>query len=107
MDVKCLSFWTCLFFFFKQKTAYDVRISDWKTCALPISLTFEQGTDPDVAQVQVQNKLAQATRLLPQEVQQQGIRVTKAAKNYLLIVALYSEDEIGRASCRERVCQYV
>src|SRR3546814_8438963 len=59
---------------------------------LTITLTFEQGTDPDVAQVQVQNKLAQATRLLPQEVQQQGIRVTKAAKNYLLIVALYSED---------------
>ncbi|MCZ4344093.1 efflux RND transporter permease subunit [Sphingomonadaceae bacterium G21617-S1] len=59
---------------------------------LAITLTFEQGTDPDIAQVQVQNKLAQATPLLPQEVQQQGIRVTKAVKNFLLVVALYSED---------------
>jgi HAE1 family hydrophobic/amphiphilic exporter-1/multidrug efflux pump len=59
---------------------------------LAITLTFEQGTDPDIAQVQVQNKLAQATPLLPQEVQQQGIRVTKAAKNVLLAIALYSED---------------
>ena len=41
---------------------------------LSITLTFEQGTDPDIAQVQVQNKLSQATPLLPQEVQQQGLR---------------------------------
>jgi hydrophobe/amphiphile efflux-1 (HAE1) family protein len=59
---------------------------------LAITLTFEQGTDPDVAQVQVQNKLAQATPLLPQEVQQQGLRVTKAVGNFLLAIALYSED---------------
>src|SRR3546814_4864895 len=39
---------------------------------LTITLTFEQGTDPNIAQVQVQNKLAQATPLLPQEVQQQS-----------------------------------
>src|SRR5258707_585179 len=51
---------------------------------LNITLTFEQGTDPDIAQVQVQNKLAQATLLLPHEVQQQGVRVTKATKNFLL-----------------------
>jgi hydrophobe/amphiphile efflux-1 (HAE1) family protein len=57
-----------------------------------ITLTFEQGTDPDIAQVQVQNKVAQATLLLPQEVQQQGVRVTKAVKNFLLMVALYSKD---------------
>ena len=40
---------------------------------LAITLTFEQGTNADIAQVQVQNKLAQATPLLPQEVQQQGL----------------------------------
>jgi len=57
-----------------------------------ITLTFEQGTNPDTAQVQVQNKLQLATPLLPQEVQQQGIRVAKAVKNFLLIVALYSQD---------------
>jgi len=59
---------------------------------LTITLTFEQGTDPDVAQVQVQNKLQQATPLLPQEVQQQGIRVAKATQNFLIIIGLYSAD---------------
>ena len=57
-----------------------------------ITLTFEQGTDPDIAQVQVQNKLQAATPLLPQEVQQQGILVAKATQNFLLFVGLYSEN---------------
>jgi hydrophobe/amphiphile efflux-1 (HAE1) family protein len=57
-----------------------------------ITLTFAQGTNPDIAQVQVQNKLQLANPLLPQEVQQQGIIVAKAAKNFLLFVALYSAD---------------
>ena len=61
---------------------------------LDITLTFEQGTDADIAQVQVQNKLAQATPLLPQEVQQQGLRVTKATASFLLIMAVYSDDGI-------------
>jgi HAE1 family hydrophobic/amphiphilic exporter-1/multidrug efflux pump len=55
-----------------------------------ITLTFDQGTDADIAQVQVQNKLQAATPLLPQEVQQQGVRVTKAANNFLVVVGLYS-----------------
>ena len=55
-----------------------------------ITLTFEQGTDPDTAQVQVQNKLQAATPLLPQEVQQQGIIVAKATQNFLMFVGLYS-----------------
>lgn len=59
---------------------------------LSITLTFQQGTNPDIAQVQVQNKLQQATPLLPQEVQQQGLRVTKATKSFLLVMALYSQD---------------
>jgi multidrug efflux pump len=57
-----------------------------------ITLTFEQGTDPDIAQVQVQNKLQAATPLLPQEVQQQGIRVAKSSASFLMVVGLYSED---------------
>ncbi len=57
-----------------------------------ITLTFENGTDPDTAQVQVQNKLALATPLLPQEVQQQGVRVTKSANNFLNVLAFVSED---------------
>jgi len=59
---------------------------------MQITLTFEQGTDPDIAQVQVQNKLQLATPLLPQEVQQQGIRVVKATVNFLLVVGLVSND---------------
>ena len=57
-----------------------------------ITLTFDQGTDPDIAQVQVQNKLQSATPLLPQEVQQQGVRVSKSSANILLVIALASQN---------------
>ena len=55
-----------------------------------ITLTFAQGTNPDIAQVQVQNKLQLATPVLPLEVQQQGVVVAKATKNFLLGMAVYS-----------------
>ncbi|HXV00501.1 MAG TPA: efflux RND transporter permease subunit [Caulobacteraceae bacterium] len=61
-----------------------------------INAVFEPGTNPDIAQVQVQNKLASATPLLPTEVQQQGIGVFKSGASFLLIVALY--DTEGRYS---------
>jgi hydrophobe/amphiphile efflux-1 (HAE1) family protein len=61
-----------------------------KDGSMTITLNFEQGTDPDIAQVQVQNKLALATPLLPTEVQQQGISVTKATKNFLMVVGFVS-----------------
>ena len=60
--------------------------------SMEITATFNQGVNPDIAQVQVQNKLQLATPLLPQEVQQQGIRVTKAVRNFLLVIGLVSED---------------
>ncbi len=59
---------------------------------ITITLTFAAGTDPNIAQVQVQNKLQLATPLLPQVVQQQGIQVTKSTRNFLLIIGFYSED---------------
>ncbi len=59
-----------------------------------ITATFAAGTNPDIAQVQVQNKVQQATPLLPVEVQQQGIVVQKSQSSFLLIVALY--DDSGR-----------
>ncbi|AIT79559.1 efflux RND transporter permease subunit [Novosphingobium pentaromativorans] len=59
---------------------------------LTITMTFDQGTDPDIAQVQVQNKLAQATPLLPEDVQRSGLRVARAAKDFLMVLAVYSED---------------
>ncbi|HEX7542382.1 MAG TPA: efflux RND transporter permease subunit [Anaerolineales bacterium] len=57
-----------------------------------ITLTFDASTDPNIAQVQVQNKLQLATPLLPQVVQQQGIQVTKSTRNFLIIVGFISED---------------
>ena len=57
-----------------------------------ITLTFEQGTDPDTAQVQVNNKVQAALPLLPQEVQRQGVRVDKSSANFALVPGLYSSD---------------
>ncbi|MCP3940298.1 MAG: efflux RND transporter permease subunit [Desulfobacteraceae bacterium] len=59
---------------------------------LSITLTFEPEADPDIAQVQVQNKVQAVTSSLPQEVQSQGVTVSKASKSFLMIVALYSKD---------------
>ncbi|NIJ09277.1 HAE1 family hydrophobic/amphiphilic exporter-1/multidrug efflux pump [Sphingomonas vulcanisoli] len=57
-----------------------------------VTLTFAQGTNPDTAQVQVQNKVQAATALLPQAVQLQGLRVAKSVKNFALVIAVYSKD---------------
>jgi multidrug efflux pump len=57
-----------------------------------ITLTFETGTNPDLAQVDVQNRLGRATPRLPQAVTQQGVRVDKARANFLLFVVISSED---------------
>jgi multidrug efflux pump len=58
--------------------------------AMEIDLTFVQGTNPDIAQVQVQNKLSIAEANLPTEVTQQGVQVKKASKNFMLAVAFIS-----------------
>ena len=60
--------------------------------SMTIIVTFNQGTNPDIAQVQVQNKLQLATPLLPQEVQQQGMRVAKYQRNFMMVVGLVSMD---------------
>ena len=56
------------------------------------TLTFETGTDADIAQVQVQNKLAQATSLLPEAVQRQGVSVEKTSSSFLMVIGLISDD---------------
>jgi len=71
--------------------SYMSSTSD-STGGLTITLTFRNGTDPDIAQVQVQNKLQLATPLLPAEVTQQGLVVSKATKNFLLVLGFVSED---------------
>ncbi|WP_140918163.1 efflux RND transporter permease subunit [Limnobaculum xujianqingii] len=69
-----------------------------------ITLTFDSKADPDIAQVQVQNKLQLATPLLPQEVQQMGISVKKATSSFLMVAGFISED--GSMS-QEDIADYV
>ena len=57
-----------------------------------VTLSFAQGTSPDIAQVQVQNKLQAAMPLLPAEVQQQGLRVNKPTRNFLVVLGFRSTD---------------
>ena len=58
-----------------------------------ISATFEKGTNPDIAQVQVQNKVQQALSRLPSQVQQQGLTVTKSNPDFLMIVGVYDSTD--------------
>src|SRR3546814_18664065 len=75
---------------------------------MSITLTFAQGTDPDVAQVQVQNKLSLATPQLPTEVQLQGIRVAKATKNFLVVVGFVStDDSMDRTDISDYIVSHV
>ncbi|TKB25234.1 efflux RND transporter permease subunit [Desulfopila sp. IMCC35006] len=62
------------------------------TGSVTVTLTFQAGTDPDIAQVQVQNKLQQVTSQIPQEVQQQGLQVAKSNSTFLMVVGLISTD---------------
>lgn len=56
------------------------------------TLTFETGTDIDIAQVQVQNKLAQASTMLPEPVQRQGVTVEKSSAGFLMVIGLIGDD---------------
>lgn len=58
-----------------------------------ITVVLEKGIDPDIAQVQVQNAIQAAISRLPQQVQQQGVRVSKASPDFLLIVGVYDETD--------------
>jgi len=57
-----------------------------------ITVTFKAGTNPDIAQVQVQNKLQTVTALLPAIVQQSGLTVSKASASFLMVAGIYSDD---------------
>ena len=64
-----------------------------------ITVTFDKGTDPDIAQVQVQNQVQQALPRLPQQVQQQGLIVRKSNPDFLLVAAVY--DTTDRTTNRD------
>src|SRR3546814_4579477 len=98
-----------MFFFFKQKTAYDMRISDWSSdvcssdldCTDGVAAVLEPGDDP-----------APVGGVRPGAVHEDDRRLRLARPFRRRAVSLRSDDlgrgeEIGRASCRERVCQYV
>ncbi|HUD52484.1 efflux RND transporter permease subunit [Parvibaculum sp.] len=73
-----------------------------------VTLTFNQDADPDIAQVQVQNKLQTSLPLLPQEVQNQGVTVTKSARNFLMVVAFLSPDgSMNRTELADYVASHV
>ena len=62
------------------------------TGQVAITVTFESGTDSDIAQVQVQNKVQQALSSLPAAVQQEGVQVTKSNSTFLMVLGLISTD---------------
>jgi multidrug efflux pump len=64
--------------------------------AVSISAVFDKSVDPDIAQVQVSNEIQAAISRLPQQVQQQGVRVTKGSPDFLMIVAVY--DKTGKST---------
>ncbi|MGK9174616.1 efflux RND transporter permease subunit [Yokenella regensburgei] len=63
-----------------------------------VTVTFSQGTDPDTAQVQVQNKVQQALSRLPTEVQQLGVTVTKSQSNFLLVLGIYDKTDTSSSA---------
>ncbi|MCC5016226.1 MULTISPECIES: efflux RND transporter permease subunit [unclassified Legionella] len=74
-----------------DKLLYMTSQSDSSGTAT-ITLTFNSSANPDIAQVQVQNKLQLATPLLPIEVQQQGLTIEKSSSSFLLVLGAISED---------------
>ncbi|MBK7983512.1 MAG: efflux RND transporter permease subunit [Candidatus Competibacter sp.] len=69
-----------------------------------LNLNFQNGVNPDIAQVQVQNKLQVAMPLLPQEVQRQGVTVTKASTSFLMVVGFISQDG---SMTRDDIADYI
>ena len=66
--------------------------------SVDITVTFQQGTNADTAQVQVQNKVQQAESRLPTEVQEAGVTVTKSQSSFLLIMAVYDKTDKATSS---------
>src|SRR3546814_1223705 len=97
-----LSFYTVLFFFFKQKTAYEMRISDWSSDVCSSDLILGLGMVERATRLRRHRPMVMIDLAVPRDIEPEVGRLDD--------VYLYSVDDlgqIGRASCRERVCQYV
>src|SRR3546814_2534617 len=97
----------CIFFFFKQKTAYEMRISGWSSDVCSSDLVGITGQrDWDVAVVDgsriVLTPTASGQSAAVDNAMQQAVEVIRSR-----IDEMGTREQIGRASCRERVCQYV
>src|SRR3546814_6223331 len=90
-----------VFFFFKQKTAYEMRISDWSSDVCSSDLLERQNMDPLIKIESFKNLLGlQSTDHAAALYNMQPQDITRAQR-------VMGDDKIGRASCRERVCRYV
>src|SRR3546814_5896545 len=101
-------FW--FFFFFKQKTAYEMRISDWSSdvCSSDLSVRAEAGFEPDLMQGLIDGRIDIGVMYTPQR--RPNLQMTALMDERLVLVestASGSSAEIGSASCRERGCQSV
>src|SRR3546814_6028438 len=101
-----------VFFFFKQKTAYEMRISDWSSdvCSSDLPMVPLDYSDPDGRMIELSVARAPATgdRIGALFVNPGGPGASGTDFASVLAMILPSEiNEIGRASCRERVCPYV
>src|SRR3546814_3336558 len=92
--VFCYSCYFLFFFFFKQKTAYEMRISDWSSDVCSSDLIAVDGS-------------LYATFFHSGQVCESGTRLLLSREHHDDFVQALVERKIGRASCRERVCQYV
>src|SRR3546814_5454714 len=102
----------CFFFFFKQKTAYEMRISDWSSdvCSSDLSPELREicglgGSGPLNASAVI-NLIHPADREAARAKILQALSAEDTGR-YDAEFRIVRPDEIGRASCRERVCQYV
>src|SRR3546814_2009872 len=99
--VGCICRWCCVnclcFFFFKQKTAYEMRISDWSSDVCSSDLLEVLDAVDRVTNVTIERRM---------EGRRAGDPDALVSDNARILEALPWR-QIGRASCRERVCQYV
>src|SRR3546814_4385017 len=104
----CLVFFMLLFFFFKQKTAYEMRISDWSSDVCSSDLLafqlFAYWLPPEILNgiSGIEDALG-----LPSEAEQLACYEAASGRDIGVDWPLYRIYKIGRASCRERVCPYV
>src|SRR3546814_5193868 len=104
------SFFDFIFFFFKQKTAYEMRISDWSSDVCSSDLSFNGINTASLSASRMPFYLINCTDLRRSILRLKAkfhFRDRSATSNFAPLHAKMSKLEIGRASCRERVCQYV